>query len=107
MTPSAGYFRSDHCRWRTLETPSFAFRSSGSGHSVSVLKSALVRRCPLNSAIARGGRGLLRQATAAVGVARDAGRIAGRVTAMDLIRAQNFIEMTERARRGRAGARPP
>jgi flagellar FliJ protein len=44
------------------------------------------------------GEALLQAATAAVDSAREANRFAGRVSALDLLGAQNFLETTERKR---------
>ena len=84
-----------------METPSFTFRLE----RVRTLRERAEERArealSAELRVRAEGEALLRQATDAVGSARDAGRYAvtgGRVSAVDLMGAQNFLEKTERTR---------
>jgi flagellar FliJ protein len=85
-----------------VETPSFTFRLE----RVRTLRERAEERArealSAELRVRAEGEAMLRQATEAVGAARDAGRFAvtngGRVSAIDLMGAQNFLEKTERTR---------
>ena len=84
-----------------METPSFTFRLE----RVRTLRERAEERArealSAELRVRAEGEALLRHATDAVGAARDAGRYAvtgGRVSAIDLMAAQNFLEKTERTR---------
>jgi flagellar FliJ protein len=84
-----------------VETPSFTFRLE----RVRTLRERAEERArealSAELRVRAEGQALLNHATEAVGVAREAGRGAvsgGRVSALDLMSAQNFLERAERSR---------
>ena len=84
-----------------METPSFTFRLE----RVRTLRERAEERArealSAELRVRAEGEAMLRQATEAVDGARNAGRFAvtsGRVSAVDLMAAQNFLEKTERTR---------